>query len=631
MEEIIPDEEFFPETFESTLSIRWMHEAPRYGYTSNIELFANQNEALRQQYVNGTVFISALILLFFFVWNTTLLLHKFLGSSRVGWTSGSVPVFPIPKHGRDAAYSFSHDEDDANNKEKIHDKKTQKEIKRWQREYSAAISHLKGIRLAFIICGALVLIASFALYIAGFTPLNDAFTESYDLITELDDALKTSAGQMNVQNEVGSNEELVKRKESIVELIENTCPLVENNFTISLDDIVGDLDPDFYIVDSNGDYVILVELLRMAAAEGYTRLNDFGVATSDTVKGVLESASANANEIQDEMDQFLYWYGLSIFVVVAIDAIAICLMFGVFMAQKTKPSKMFESVLSYILLPIFILLIDLSWVVTATFAVVTILSADVCTGSPETNLKAVFHEKQASMETLLYDMTVYYVEKCNIYPVPVDENPTKIFGLYSETFGEVTSITDAFVNQFAAIDPTVYETNCGASIENITVAMDEFKPYLEQVSNATNDSIESLYCSQFTPIYTDIMHDEVCYNGVQSLTIVFIMLLVVTVSGMVMVTFRVAYKSTTFDFFDGEEKDKQDEFQVVDADEAYPVTTGLKEVPEETSEAEEEEKFEVVNMKNVEQDREDSDRQVLSSRLSAVTAEEEKDEIEVKI
>lgn len=53
----------------------------------------------------------------------------------------------------------------------------------------------------------------------------------------------------------------------------------------------------------------------------------------------------------------------------------------------------------------------------------------------------------------------------------------------------------------------MYETNCGASIENITVAMDEFKPYLEQVSNATNDSIESLYCSQFTPIYTDIMHD----------------------------------------------------------------------------------------------------------------------------
>lgn len=109
------------------------------------------------------------------------------------------------------------------------------------------------------------------------------------------------------------------------------------------------------------------------------------------------------------------------------------------------------------------------------------------------------------------------------------------------------------------------------------------------------------------------------------------MLLVATVSGMVMVTFRVAYQSTTFDFFDGEEKDKQDEFQVVDADEAYPVTTGLKEVPEETSEAEEEEKFEVVNMKNVEKDRNDSDRQVLSSRLSAVTTEEEKDEIEVKI
>jgi len=125
--------------------------------------------------------------------------------------------------------------------------------------------------------------------------------------------------------------------------------------------------------------------------------------------------------------------------------------------------------------------------------------------------------------------------------------------------------TDLFVTEINFIEATVIDTNCGESIEDLSKNLTDFRTELKEFQQTVTNSSSSLSCSVFTPTYADIMHEQICYRAVDSLSVIFIMLLLITLSGMVMITLRVAVKGIEF-----EEEDYDDED--LDLEESFVVT-----------------------------------------------------------
>lgn len=205
-----------------------------------------------------------------------------------------------------------------------------------------------------------------------------------------------------------ASESIIPKRDIVLENIMNWCPNVETNFTVSVDDL-SKVDGDI-VLDSDGNYVAQVDNLRASLALSYFSLDNMISDGAQTISKSLDTASKNAQDVEDGFNRFLFWYGLSMFFIVAIDLLTIALLGGVYVASRSNPSAKAANIMTNILIPTFTIFMILSWVTTAIFGAVSIFSADVCTGSPELNIVAVFHEKEQTMDPLLYAMTKYYVE-----------------------------------------------------------------------------------------------------------------------------------------------------------------------------------------------------------------------------
>ena len=213
-----------------------------------------------------------------------------------------------------------------------------------------------------------------------------------------------------MQVQYKASNKTIPKRDIILDEVVNWCANIETNFSVSPDDITLPQNRTGIILDSDGKYVAEVDDFRSSLEKSYSSLSDMIAPGAQTIARTLDIANVNAQDVEQTMSEFIFWYGLSMFFIVLIDAITLFLLAGVYLASRSEPSPRIECIQTRIFLPVFTLLISASWFMTAAFAVAAVFSADVCTGSPESNIVAVFYEKEQTMDPLLYSMTQYYVE-----------------------------------------------------------------------------------------------------------------------------------------------------------------------------------------------------------------------------
>jgi len=515
----VPDDEYVARSFIPTRIIELMHSIPRFGHTDNIGYAASSDGDVQEDYILGAVFLSAFILLVFFVWLTVLIIFKCLGSRQVGCAAGT--KFKIAPFDKIRAYNANQRYDD--DSEQDEEQRQIPDIEHWEAEVKWVERRARRTRTTFLFSALLVLAASAVLILLGLIVLDNAYKTTQESVKEMGGSITNAATE--VKKLIIVSNQTKTHRDSILDGLSNStnwCPNAAANPTtpvlgIPIANVTSEL-----VTNLNG-------------------LSDFNIRGAITLEETLQEASTEQEEISFEMDLYSWWFYVTLGFILLLDLLCIIFICGVITAWCGKQPVAFNKFQTFIAMPIFSFLVNISWLFTSGFALAAVLNADVCTGSPEENLVAIFHEKEAEMNPLLFGMTKYYVEGCASSPKP--DKPTAFVDSFDSFVDTAITSSKMFLGNFTDVDPDQLASECGSN--NVAVVLQDlssFSDSLASVSEGSSSTIESLRCSNFNPIATGIFHDAICYDSADGLAVIFVMLFVIVVCSMIMITLRVSWQ-----------------------------------------------------------------------------------------
>lgn len=182
----ISDEEYQPPPFVPSKLVNRIANVPRFAHSSSIAYAASGNDDARQDYLEGAVFVSAMVLLTFVVWLIILIVLKVMGASRVGCAAGKAPTYPSLESIQAANHTLEREyEHDAALEAEGRIKGEQsvtgdqaddnhEDMEQWLNEVKVIERRIRRVRIVFLVCGAIIIPASLVLIAAGFRVLDGA-------------------------------------------------------------------------------------------------------------------------------------------------------------------------------------------------------------------------------------------------------------------------------------------------------------------------------------------------------------------------------------------------------------------------------------------------------------------------
>jgi len=545
----IPDEEYQPPSFVPSKLVNSIAKVPRFAHSSSIAYAAGGNDDARQDYLEGAVFVSAMVLLTFVVWLIILIVLKVMGASRVGCAAGKAPTYPSLESIQAANHTLEREyEHDAvleaegrikgeqsvtgGQADENHEDMTQ-----WLNEVKVIEKRMRRVRIVFLVCGVIIIPASLVLIAAGFRVLDGALKATQQNVMATKDIIDNNLQRVDALIMIGK--QAAEVRDAAVEELASWCPNAaggENNLIISAEGVPSTLE----FID-NGDGTLSVSFYNDTKdlLNALDALEDFIVPGSERVEEALLLARNHAVNTYNTFEETSWWFYFAVAFTVLIVVLAIVFMVGACLAWTYRLPQCFERLQTYGIFPIFAGLLGLLWLCVSGFAFALVLNADLCSGSPEENVVAILHQKEIDMDQLLFGMASYYIEGCTLKDKP--DKPTSLFDDFLPYLESGIDLSQSFTSKIGSIDMSSLSRACGFNVKSTTNTMTYLLQTLDAVQERTAFMVEGLYCSNFNPIYSKNMYEAICYDGVRGLTAIFACLFVITVAGMTMISLRVAF------------------------------------------------------------------------------------------
>lgn len=197
-----------------------------------------------------------------------------------------------------------------------------------------------------------------------------------------------------------------------------------------------------------------------------------------------------------------------------------------------------NTITSYVMLPILSILTAFLVILTLGFAIGGIVNGDFCSGgqekTPEETLTQIMIARQIEPTRLQYQMAEYMIYGCDITtPNPMDE-----FTNFEERIEKATT-------QLKDFDVTIQEIGIENIARRLNKNMDDFEGIMESLRERSKDMgglllkvLDGLACLTIYAIYNEVVNDATCDKSLKGLTWAFASLLIMSLSGMMMLTFR---------------------------------------------------------------------------------------------
>jgi hypothetical protein len=156
---------------------------------------------------------------------------------------------------------------------------------------------------------------------------------------------------------------------------------------------------------------------------------------------------------------------LSVFIVAAIFAALLALLnilisVGVITAWRNPSAAQKRTFIrflrSWVLIPFFGFLVLCSWVFSMTFIVGWTMTADSCVDSPDERVQALLEEHGDSIDTVVKQFLLYYIQGC-----PADQVPSDLLAQVSEIQGVFSNVL-TFINRFDENTAAEFQQQCGS-------------------------------------------------------------------------------------------------------------------------------------------------------------------------
>lgn len=217
------------------------------------------------------------------------------------------------------------------------------------------------------------------------------------------------------------------------------------------------------------------------------------------------------------------------------------------------------------ILPLFVILIVISWFVTSILAFASVSNADFCVGNSQQSGPAgiildIFEERGigTTNDDIIYTAFSYYQSGC------ATEDPIKDLYKYEDGIQSGIGSANDFLTQTDEIGIDEINAKCGADVRPIIEGIGLIKDNLGILLSALRSMFELASCMNMSPKYRQAFEGTACTDSSESLTLMFKIMFGINVVGMMMIMLRSAvypykevYGSSTLE----DEEDEWEEYQ----------------------------------------------------------------------
>jgi len=488
---VFASDEYVAPSYEDTPSVTRSKLTPRFGNADDIGSLITGTPEEQKSYLIGVVSTSVIILLIFAVWSIVLIVLKCLGK-KVGCASGIPPS--LPKKDMDVQDYIDDETEDRAKKIKC---------------------NILWSRIIFILCGVGNIISSSIFVHYGVNSLQHSIANVDGSLHKVDDVLYqtndvldqfVAAEKQTIQVTTTFEDELLSTTSNRSGYCFGKEDAPFRNFIIDLADLLSNI------------------------KTGIT-------SQASKLQGDILSMTGVTSKVRENLTTVDWVFKVALAIAIIQIMITIILVAGVLLAWIQKYPKPFRCIQSYVVLPFFACMVFLSALFSCVFVCVSVFGSDFCFGNPDGKVLGALEKME--FNSAAFNLIAFYIKGC------IDDLRPALVKNVTDAIGDgVTALTytHEIIENVAQFDSGLYTQLCGTDAFFVTQLLNKTDAVLHGLVSTASDTKELLYCSNFNPIYVDVVYNAICYNGVKGIRVIFSTQLCIAVFSMIMITLRVSWQ-----------------------------------------------------------------------------------------
>lgn len=437
-------------------------------------------------------------------------------------------------------------------------------LAQWERKQKKYDRKMAVTRVLFLFCGCAVIASSVLFYYEGVWGLGKAIQSVQDGVEHAQSVI-TQAHNLTVG--FLESQSAVSAQRSSFETTEDICPGLFEELTGNIalppgTGANGTALPSSEDVEAIADEA--AEAIRDAARNVSRWMDGVGdqlVATAVDLQNGLQDAALQSQQINEQLDNLYPYLWTSVSIAATVDFLVLVFMISVLTAWcgcKCNTSCAMRWIRQALCMPMFLIMVFMSWMCAAVFLLGAVAGADFCV-APDVHVSKFLEKmrddaineargnitedgQDAEFEvTLVYDLVQYYVRQCRADSYPSDVYDA--FTNFADVVGGAAAGFDQFLDSVANAPPGgSLEAICGENgASAVTNSASVLHAQLHVLWDVLAGALGLMSCGNGNPIYNSISHDAVCVNGQSALAWIMATSLSIAFFSMMMVSLRAAW------------------------------------------------------------------------------------------
>lgn len=373
------------------------------------------------------------------------------------------------------------------------------------------------IRIVFINAAILFIVFTILVVTQGLTNLHSAVSTVGDSNDEVATILSNARGISISLSSIGQSTAQVR--DELSQNLGNFCPAEPNILALTGIDFDALASQAISLLDQLGDFI-------------ENDVNTF----QEEIRSAQETSALVGNTVDNI--QANDWQALV--VLIPYLSLAVFLVIGVFMAWCRRSNLIGTYLLTWLVLPLFILCIIVAFLASAFICLTAVSNADACSGgadkTPDGTVYAVLDAQGLDPQSLQYRAIRYYIEQCT-----VADDPFGFIRDYQQQIETAQATVATLSDSLQAVTVARLNLICGKDFGPFEGLLATMASNLQILSDNAVNTLDLLSCERIVPIYVNSVYGATCTYSINGVTWTWSAFFVIAFMGMIMITFRSAY------------------------------------------------------------------------------------------
>lgn len=257
---------------------------------------------------------------------------------------------------------------------------------------------------------------------------------------------------------------------------------------------------------------------------------------AENLSNDLNEALDMTDDVKSNIDQFYPYLYSAMAITIVVNIFVLALMATVVLTMMGKNVCFINCMRNIVILPIFIFLMIVAWILACVFLIGAVGGADVC-NDPDGLTLSILNDNSDQFKSFVFAFLTYFISGCKEVQKP-DE-----FDDGLDNAVTAINVIHNFTSWLSEPSPSrdVITEQCGYDTTNIKAIATVLDVALHAIRRAAYGVLDVFSCASFNPIYTSAMYDTLCVNAVDGFAWMFSTAICTAIFGMIMVTLRASW------------------------------------------------------------------------------------------